>query len=52
MAELAVTHMMWTDQELVLHQHVKTVRGDGQPPSEQLCLLTRVEIGEFHLIQP
>ena len=50
---LAVTHMMRTDRELVLHQHhVKTVRGDRQPPLEQLCLLTRVEIGEFHLIQP
>ena len=43
---LAVTHMMRTGQELVHHQHhVKTLRGDGQPPSEQLCLLTRVEIG-------
>ena len=30
---LAVTHMMRTGQELVYHQHhVKTLRGDGQPP--------------------
>ena len=50
---IAVTHMMTTDQELVHHQHhVEIVRGNGQPPSEQLCLLTRVEIGEVHLIQP